>query len=313
MSLSRDLFAGLVTAVVSILILGGSITLAMGENQASLAQLAAPTPFPSRTPTATISPTPLPTTRPNEPTYTPSITPSITNTPLPTQTMSPTEESVSCSYPDGWTKITINTGDTLESIAATYKTTTSALSEANCLLVETLRPGGTIYVPPLPPTQTLIPCGPPAGWVYYIVKSGDTLFNLGQAYGIHYSVLQQANCLGSSTYIQAGQSLFVPYVLVNTVTPSSTATMTATSSATSTTIPSATITNTAPSASFTPTSTASPTSIVAPTDTQTPIATQTNTSPPPTETPTLVPTATATSVPTETATSAPVPSATATP
>jgi LysM repeat protein len=68
-------------------------------------------------------------------------------------------------------------------------------------------------VPVISPTVTVTPilCGPPPGWVYYTVQAGDTLFRLSQIFGVSVWQLQFANCLGSSTTIQVGQLLFVPY------------------------------------------------------------------------------------------------------
>ena len=58
-------------------------------------------------------------------------------------------------------------------------------------------------------------CAPPADWVSYIVEKGDTLFSLGQAYGISASLLQALNCLPSSE-IQTGQTIQVPNIITNT-------------------------------------------------------------------------------------------------
>ena len=75
------------------------------------------------------------------------------------------------------------------------------------------------------PTTTPAPnCGPPAGWKNYTIKSGDTLFSLSQAFRTTVAQLQLANCLGTSTKIIAGQSLFVPNV--PTITPNTTSTKT---------------------------------------------------------------------------------------
>jgi LysM repeat protein len=65
--------------------------------------------------------------------------------------------------------------------------------------------------PTLPPTLTGAPasCGPPPTWVIYIVQPGDTLYHLGQVYGIPYADIMRANCLTSFT-IRTGQRLYVP-------------------------------------------------------------------------------------------------------
>lgn len=123
-------------------------------------------------------------------------------------------------------------------------------------------------------TLTLIPCGAPAGWITYTVKSGDNLFRLGLAYRITVTQLQNANCLGISTHIIVGQKIYVPNV--STSTPAITNTLT-------------------PTITRTPTLTSSPTTIPA-----TATFTTTPTLALPTETPTPTDTATATSTPTST-------------
>jgi LysM repeat protein len=294
---NRELFLGLFTALASALIFGGSLTLSMAEDQSVLAQRPQPT--------STYTATPVPTERPGDPTYTPSPTQEPTDTHLPSDTPSPEPSATSaCDSPSGWTQIVIENGDSLESLANSHNTTAETLREGNCLLVDSLAEGSKLYVPQVSssPTATSIQCGPPAGWVFYTVKPGDTLFKIGTVRGVSVADLQQANCMGSSTYIRYGQNLFVPYVLVITSTASSTPTSTSSPTATVTPLlATGTATATMPSATQTSTSTDSPTA----TDTFTPV-----------DTPTDVPTATATEIPTQTpsATSSPtsVPTATAT-
>jgi LysM repeat protein len=110
-------------------------------------------------------------------------------------------------------------GDTVYSIAQRYKTSAENLSAANCLTAVEVPAGSTLYVPPVP-TVTVIPCGPPAGWVKnYIVQPGDTLFRIALSYNITYPQLQRANCMGSSTIIYTGQRLWVPNIPTRTPIP----------------------------------------------------------------------------------------------
>ena len=129
------------------------------------------------------------------------------------------------------------------------------------------------------PTSTLT-CGIPHGWVTYTVHAGDTLSSLSQLFRVSVARLQEANCL-TTTLIHSGQSLYVPFLPINTQ-----ALPTATSIPSSTTV----------SATDTP-SAGSPTATsLSPTNTDTPLP-PTDTSPAPTDT---LPAATNTPVPSAT-------------
>ncbi|HVM72144.1 MAG TPA: LysM peptidoglycan-binding domain-containing protein [Anaerolineales bacterium] len=58
--------------------------------------------------------------------------------------------------------------------------------------------------------HTQVPCGAPAGWVVYYVQPGDSLYRISVIYGVTVAELQRANCLGSSTTLHTGQTLYVP-------------------------------------------------------------------------------------------------------
>ena len=68
--------------------------------------------------------------------------------------------------------------------------------------------------PPTPtdtPTPVPTPCGPPAHWVLYQVRLGDTLFALAIKTGTTVSQIQLANCLPGDL-ILAGQPLWLPFI-----------------------------------------------------------------------------------------------------
>jgi LysM repeat protein len=102
-------------------------------------------------------------------------------------------------------------------LALRYKKTKSEISQANCLGTDSLFLGQLVYLPPLP-THTPVACGAPHTWVIYIVQQGDTLYHLGQVYGIPYTEIKRANCLTSSN-IHIGQSLYVPPWATRTPSP----------------------------------------------------------------------------------------------
>ena len=250
----RQLGGGVVIAIVSVILVLGGISLALAET------------LPAPVATLPASPT-LPVFLPS-PTFTLSFetatqpiveTPTETASPAPTATALP--PSV-CTPPTGWIAVIVSTNDTIYSLAQRYNTTPEILSSANCLTSLNLPAGYLLYAPAVAATATVIPCGPPAGWVKtHTVQPGDNLYRIALSYGITYPQLQAANCMGSSVLIYAGQKLWVPNVPTLTPvpgvtiipefptdTPSATsvpptvaASATTEPSATSTSLPSATI------------------------------------------------------------------------
>src|SRR3990170_448146 len=212
----RQLGIGVIIAIVSVILVVGGILLSLAETL----------PPPS-------TPTQIPPTLPLEfPTPTATAAPIISETPTATQTATPPTAAPTntplaftptlCTPPAGWIRILTGAGDTIYSVAQRYNTSAENLSAANCLLSADLSAGFGLYVPPVP-TVTVIPCGPPAGWVKtHIVQPGDNLFRIALSYGITYPQLQRANCMGASTIIYAGQRLWVPNVPARTPIPSNT-------------------------------------------------------------------------------------------
>jgi LysM repeat protein len=210
-----------------------------------------------------------------------------------------------CLPPTGWHPITISPGETLKSIAMLYATTGERVMEANCMESDSLVAGMTLYVPELPPTPTVTAtptptfteapedkretkspgdtetCGRPAGWVVYIIRAGDTLYNLALLTKTTVASLQRANCLGSSTLIHPGELFYVPFQPVVTTFP----TRPAYKSPTPTAIPTQVVTTPPPTATELPTATPVPTEKPKP-PTKTPQPTD---PPPPTEPPTEPP------------------------
>lgn len=268
------LFRGLALALVSTgLVLGGaSLSLAEGN-------LSRPTGSPTLPPSATWtgSPPPLLTPPENPPSPTP-VTPTLTWT----LTLPP--PPTNCPPPAGWVPYVVQPGDTLESLAASSQVSAAQLSQANCLLTSSLLPGVVLYLPPRP-TATSVPCGPPTGWVVYIVQAGDTLFHLSQVHGVSVAELQLANCMGQSNLLKTGQKLHVPPGPPRSATASLTRTASPTRTPTGAT---ASLSSASPSASLSATSTlaSTPTNTATPTETPTPTHTATSTgSPTPTSTP----------------------------
>ncbi|GEM_PF-1112638 len=316
MKTSGQALLGVLAAILSSLLVFGSLVVSLAEGDMLISFL----------PTVTSTPTHPPVTqKPGEPTF----TPSPTSLPSATETMvTPVRP---CDFPAGWVQITVNVGDTWESIASRYSITPEQLKSANCMeeFVNGLPPTVVViwvpYSTPTPtPSSTPVPtatfvrvsnptqrpvlhCTRPYGWVDYYVRPKDNLYRIGLAFGIDYRELMQLNCL-TSIYIRVGQRLYVPNVPVRTAYVSPTPYPVQTTQApviTSTPIP-ATPTWIVPSATpvvrpsqTAPVPPATNTSQPMPTASQTPVPTvpvlptATNTSPP-------VPTATFTSIPSNT-------------
>jgi LysM repeat protein len=219
---------GVFAAVLSSLLVFGSLAMSLAEGGIQIGLLPTMVPTPTQ---------PLPTPRPGEPTYTPSPTAT------PTATATSAAPTSQCAFPADWVEISAESGDTWESIAQRYQVSASDLRKGNCMTVDWLAPGLVIRVPELVPTATPtgtptdtptstllyvpvptkhsppVQCFRPIGWVIYIVRPGDTLYRLGLAFGIPWQELMRRNCLTSTT-IRTGQRIYVPYTPTKTPYPS---------------------------------------------------------------------------------------------
>ena len=101
MSNQREVLTGIIAALISIIIVGGSLVLATAEVRSTIAMNASITPTLTSFPTHII----LVTQRPGEPTFTPSptLTPSFTSSPV----------TSSCQPPAGWSAIVLQPDDTI--------------------------------------------------------------------------------------------------------------------------------------------------------------------------------------------------------
>ena len=125
----RQLGAGIIIAIVSVILVLGGIFLSLAESlppPATPTQIPPTLPFSFPTPTATIATVTLTSEIPTQ-----IIIPTETATSVaPTAIIS---QPISCTLPSGWIRIVISAGDTIYSLAQRYKTSAESLSAANCL------------------------------------------------------------------------------------------------------------------------------------------------------------------------------------
>ena len=305
----RQVFLGFGAALLSIFLVLGSFSIAFTEGGMVKVALQLTEPAnPSPTQLLPVTSVPLPG-------VTSTLTPLIVEETSPLISETATPEVVACAFPPGWFKITVQMGDTLNTLAIAYGTSTEMLVQGNCLVINNLIAGMILYVPAAPTTTPVEMCGPPPGWVYYTVQYGDTLYGISQMVGASIYELQLANCMVGQTYIRAGQRLFVPFVPASAMTPTPTLVNTATPMPSQTPYPATPTSMVAatwtPTQSIPPSQTSTPTVSPVPEDTSTPTATVTLTPIPtdlPTATPseTPLPSETPATLPTETPTGGPV-------
>ncbi len=178
---------------LAVVILAASVVIGL-----NLAQTAPP-PSPTATPTVTDTPTPSPI-----PTNTP--TPTRTPTPLPTPTPIPPET------------YTVQSGDTLLSIAADFGLKVSELKVFNNLATDNIVEGQSLQIPPPTPTPgptaTLDPSQPTptfAPFVLHTVSVGETLSEIAELYGVSIADIRAANDMPpGAADIQANHVLEIP-------------------------------------------------------------------------------------------------------
>lgn len=98
---------------------------------------------------------------------------------------------------------TVQWGDTLTSIAASYGTTPAAIMALNGLAnANMLSVGQVLRIP----DQSSAPVGPND----YVVVAGDTLFSIAQRFGTTVEAIQRANGIINPAMISVGQRLTIP-------------------------------------------------------------------------------------------------------
>ena len=111
---------------------------------------------------------------------------------------------------------TVKSGDSLWSIAKKYSVSVEELKAANNLSSNLLKIGQVLKIPEKEITET-------GDYIVYIVKAGDSLYSIGQEYGLTVDELIDYNNL-STTSLQINQQLLIPKT-TEVLTPISTYTV----------------------------------------------------------------------------------------
>jgi LysM repeat protein len=228
MKIFREISLGFLTAITSSLVILGAIMVSMTEGLSLVVPTLEPTlTLPVLEETAIAG---IPTaTRPPQ---TPTSLVLVTNTVI-------SANSCASPTPNGWVNyMTSQQGDDLNAIASDRGVDVKTLMDANCLSYLRLPPNSNLSVPPLPtptltpsltptftstvtasftPSQTICP-NPPAGWVRYTIRSGDTLSSLVGQVGSSVQDIMRFNCL-SNIYIRTGQIIYLPRLPASSPSP----------------------------------------------------------------------------------------------
>jgi LysM repeat protein len=92
--------------------------------------------------------------------------------------------------------------------------TPGLISSLTPSLTSSLSPTWTASLPASPTT-----CPHPAGWLPYVVQSGDTLTKIATRYRTSVAALQQANCLLATDAVLPGMVIYVPPLATQTPIP----------------------------------------------------------------------------------------------
>ncbi len=159
------------------------------------------TPMPTPTPTAS------PTARPTE-TPAPTALPTVALTPLP----SPTPQSPITH--------TIDSGETLISIALFYGVTIDSIVTLNNLSPDSIQAGTQILVPQPTATPPLAPVmvdingqnvlADPTDCLLHSVAEGDSLFGIALRYDVNFNAILQVNRLDERAVLQPGDTVCIP-------------------------------------------------------------------------------------------------------
>lgn len=111
-----------------------------------------------------------------------------------------------------WVRHTIRRGETVSTIASKYGVSQYAILEANNLRSSRIYAGKSLIVPvPLDRNYSSVKNDNyTANNSIYVVRSGDTMWDIARAFGTSVSALRTANSIGRGSRIYVGQKLRIP-------------------------------------------------------------------------------------------------------
>ena len=121
-----------------------------------------------------------------------------------TETATPTSEPTAAR---GTLQYTVQAGDTLASIAASFDTSAQTIRELNFLPDDNIFAGQFLTVPEGEPTPTPEP-------FRHVVEVGETLFSIAAIYGVQPFVLVEVNNIQNPDALAVGTELLIPGVAV---------------------------------------------------------------------------------------------------
>lgn len=166
---------------------------------------------PTNTPTLTATPD-------SSATATPSETPTVTPTPFPTDTPQPPRFH------------TVQSGETIISIALLYGITVDSIIEANGVNPTTIQGGQDLQIPwptATPPLQPLavevgeevIVVDPSVCPPFYEIKEGDNIFGIAAQNRVPFDAMLSLNRLTIDSVVRPGDVICIPAVIENGVLP----------------------------------------------------------------------------------------------
>ncbi len=203
-STGQRLLIGAATLIVIVLTVGAAVYLAViqqPEPPVTVVTVTPALPIVTSTPSATFTQPAAPDT----------ATPTSTASPDQVEpTAEPTEEIT----PEPSPTETATTTSTATATATSTTAPPTATPPAQVVV--------QVTAPPAPSTATPDPCRP-AGWLEYIVQSGDTLDRLASRINVNQFEIARGNCLSPSAVLQTGQVIVLPS-LPGVATPTNTRT-----------------------------------------------------------------------------------------